>query len=211
MAENDAKIVLNPHRRFGEPIVDPGGYTAETLWHATNIEGGIEAAAEAFGVTLDEVRLANRYFDVIRESGSVNPGEVRLLFDECLPRLKLDELVEFLGPKKLEGIILKHLFDLAPPGTRDEVWIPKLKDEGWTVVSADGARKPNKGRGKKLPQLCAEFGLTLIVLSPRVHQRKADDKIRTISSVWDEIVRIAIDPALKGKRYNLEPLNHGLP
>ncbi len=63
MAYGDASIVLNPHRRFGEPIVDPGGYTAETLWHATNTEGGIKAAAEAFGVTIDEVKLANDYFD----------------------------------------------------------------------------------------------------------------------------------------------------
>ena len=66
MSLGDARIVLNPHRRFGEPIVDPGGYTAETLWDATNIEGGIEAAAEAFGVTADEVRLANRYFDLLQ-------------------------------------------------------------------------------------------------------------------------------------------------
>jgi uncharacterized protein (DUF433 family) len=65
MYEGDARIVLNPHRRFGEPIVDPGGYTAETLWDATNAEGGIEAAAEAFGVTVGEVRLANRYYDTL--------------------------------------------------------------------------------------------------------------------------------------------------
>ncbi len=60
-----ASIVLDPRRQFGEPIVDPGGYTAETLWDATNTEGGIEAAAEAYGVTADEVRLANQYFDIL--------------------------------------------------------------------------------------------------------------------------------------------------
>lgn len=65
MNDGGASIVLNPHRRFGEPIVDPGGYTAETLWHATNTEGGIEAAAEAYGVTIGEVKLANRYFDML--------------------------------------------------------------------------------------------------------------------------------------------------
>ena len=137
----------------------------------------------------------------------MSPSEVRLLFDECIPQPSFERLVDFLGPKKLEGILLKHLFEVAPPGTRDEDWIPKLKEEGWTIVSADGGKSPNKGRGKKLPHLCAEYGLTLIVLSPSVHMRKAVDKIRTISSVWDEIVTIAADPALKGKRYNLEPLN----
>ena len=63
MTNGDASIVLNPHRRFGEPIVDPCGYTAEALWHATNTEGGIEEAAGAYGVTVAEVELANRYFD----------------------------------------------------------------------------------------------------------------------------------------------------
>jgi uncharacterized protein (DUF433 family) len=65
MEDEVASIVLNPRRRFGEPIVDPGGYTAETLWHATNTEGGIEEAAEAYGVTVGEVRLANKYFDTL--------------------------------------------------------------------------------------------------------------------------------------------------
>ncbi len=63
LSKGNASIVLNPHRRFGEPIVDPGGYTAEALWHATNTEGGINEAAEAYGVTVAEVELANRYFD----------------------------------------------------------------------------------------------------------------------------------------------------
>jgi uncharacterized protein (DUF433 family) len=65
-----ASIVLDPRRRFGEPIVDPGGYTAETLWDATNVEGGIEAAAEAYGITVDEVRLANQYFDTLLQARS---------------------------------------------------------------------------------------------------------------------------------------------
>jgi uncharacterized protein (DUF433 family) len=63
-----ASVVLDPRRQFGEPIVNPGGYSAETLWNATNIEGGIEATAEAYGVTIDEVRLANQYFDILLQS-----------------------------------------------------------------------------------------------------------------------------------------------
>ena len=56
------------------------------------------------------------------------------------------------------------------------IGFPRLKDEDWTIISADGGRQPNKGRGKKLPLLCMEYGLTLIVLSPAVHKRKAWDK-----------------------------------
>jgi uncharacterized protein (DUF433 family) len=65
MAEGDASVVLDPHIRFGEPVIMPRGYTAEALWHATNTEGGIDAAAEAYGVTVQEVILANKYFDAL--------------------------------------------------------------------------------------------------------------------------------------------------
>ncbi len=133
-------------------------------------------------------------------------GGGRLLFDECLPPPLVARLAEFLGTEQRERIVYKSLFDLAPSGTRDEDWIPLIKDQGWTVISADGARKPNKGRGKKLPDLCAEFGVTLIVLSPRVQGRKLIDKTRTIASVWDRIVEIASDPIERGRRYMLEPL-----
>lgn len=65
MTYKGAQVVLDPRRRFGEPIVEPGGYTAETLWDATNAEGGIDQAAEAYGVGVDEIMVANRYYDVI--------------------------------------------------------------------------------------------------------------------------------------------------
>ncbi len=58
-----AKIVLDPRRLFGEPVVEPGGYTARTLWNATNTEGGIEEAAEAYGVGREEVEVANIFYD----------------------------------------------------------------------------------------------------------------------------------------------------
>lgn len=65
MKDGDFTIVLDPRRRFGEPLVDPCGYTAAALWHATNTEGGIEDAARAYDVPTEAVRLANRYFDFL--------------------------------------------------------------------------------------------------------------------------------------------------
>ena len=139
--------------------------------------------------------------------------EARLLFDECLPGPSVARLAEFVRSKEGGSVVVRHLFDLAPPGTLDEVWIPQIMDEGWTVISADGGRKPNKRRGKKLPRLCEEYGVTLIILSPVVHNRKVFDKTRTILSVWDQIVEIAADLSRVGSRYMLEPLNqenHGV-
>jgi len=141
----------------------------------------------------------------------VNARDARLLFDECLPRPFVMRLVQFVAPKAGEGPVIQHLFDFAPSGTFDEDWLPQFKDEGWTVISADGGRTPNKNRGKKLPRLCAEYGVTLILLSPTVHNRKSFDKTRTIISVWDQIVEIAADPSKRGNRYMLEPLNQDNP
>ncbi len=141
----------------------------------------------------------------------MKPREPKLLFDECIPTPSLAQIVNFVSASQESQITIKHLLELAPSGVLDEVWVPRLKDEAWTVISADGARRPNRNRGRNLPRLCAEYGLTLIVLSPTVHNRKVFDKARTVISVWSQIVEIASDPKCDGKRYMLEPLNQENP
>ena len=136
----------------------------------------------------------------------MSTGLARLLFDECLPIPFVTRLADFLDLKPNGGTILCPLLEFAPSGTFDEDWIPRIKDEDWTVISADGGRGPNKKRGAKLPRLCAENGVTLILLSPKVHERKVLDKTRTIISVWDRIVEIASDPACRGRRFMVESL-----
>ena len=135
----------------------------------------------------------------------------RLLFDECVGLPIVERLREFVLPASPTGLEIRHILDLAPSGIRDEVWLPTLKGAGWTVISADGGRKPNRKRGKKLPRLCIEYGVTLVILSPRVHMRRSFDKIRTILSVWDQLIEIAIDESSQGRRYMLEPLNSDNP
>ncbi len=56
-------IRMNPHLRFGEPIVAGCGYTARALWEAVQNEGSIKDAAEAYGVPEKQIRLACEYFD----------------------------------------------------------------------------------------------------------------------------------------------------
>ena len=60
---NGRQILMNPKRRFGEPIVKSCGYTAETLWDVSIAEGGIGAAARAYGVDCEDVTLACDYYD----------------------------------------------------------------------------------------------------------------------------------------------------
>lgn len=59
-------IDMNPEIRFGEPIVTSCQYTAQSLWDATASEGGVEAAARAYGVKETEVECAVRYFDYLQ-------------------------------------------------------------------------------------------------------------------------------------------------
>jgi len=60
---NDLTVNMDPRVRFGEPLLPSCGYTAQALWEAARVEGGIEPAARAYGVTTEEIELACRYFD----------------------------------------------------------------------------------------------------------------------------------------------------
>ena len=122
-----------------------------------------------------------------------------------MPRPWVVKLAAFVKSTPPEDLEVTHILAVSPPGTPDQDWVPKIRDQDWTVISADGGRTPNRGRGGKLPQLCADFGVTLIILSPRVHNRTAFDKTRTILSVWNRIVEVATDESCRGRRYMLEP------
>jgi len=63
-------VVMNPRVRFGEPLLESCGYTAQALWEAARTEGGIEQAAEAYGVKVDEVEVACRYLDHIHKTAA---------------------------------------------------------------------------------------------------------------------------------------------
>ena len=67
---HDWEIRMNPHVRFGEPLVTSCGYSARALWEAYQSEGSFEAAAEAYGVKSGEVEAASRYFDNILGTSS---------------------------------------------------------------------------------------------------------------------------------------------
>jgi uncharacterized protein (DUF433 family) len=62
------EVIMDPHQRFGEPLLPSCGYTARTLFDAYRIEGGIEQAAKCYGVELAEVKTAIEYFDHLQTS-----------------------------------------------------------------------------------------------------------------------------------------------
>ncbi len=61
-SQDRVPIVMNPERRFGEPLL-PSGYSAKCIWDAIKAEGGIENAAKAYGIHKEEVEAAYRLFD----------------------------------------------------------------------------------------------------------------------------------------------------
>lgn len=55
-------ITMDPRVRFGEPLL-PSGHTALSILHAYHAEGGINQAADAYGIPPEEVD-ASRQFEV---------------------------------------------------------------------------------------------------------------------------------------------------
>ena len=62
--ENPVTITLDPHVRFGEPLL-PSGYTALSIRNAIKIEGSFEKTSKAYGIPLDEVETAYRFGDYL--------------------------------------------------------------------------------------------------------------------------------------------------
>lgn len=56
-------VLIDPEVRFGEPVIEESGHTVKTLWAAVSSEGGIERAADAFGVEVEAVEAACNYVD----------------------------------------------------------------------------------------------------------------------------------------------------
>lgn len=61
----DRYILVSPHHRMGQPLVMPCGYSVEALLASVRAEGTPEAAAAVNAVTVADVRLAQRYEDIL--------------------------------------------------------------------------------------------------------------------------------------------------
>jgi uncharacterized protein (DUF433 family) len=57
------KIILNPKRQFGQPLVDTTGYRADVLANAYRVEGTIEAVMEEFNIEREDVNIAVDYMN----------------------------------------------------------------------------------------------------------------------------------------------------
>jgi uncharacterized protein (DUF433 family) len=62
----DRRVLMDPDVQFGQPYVESAGISARRLAEAVQEEGGFVAAAEAFGVDIDDVVTAHRFIDELR-------------------------------------------------------------------------------------------------------------------------------------------------
>jgi hypothetical protein len=128
----------------------------------------------------------------------------RLLFDECIGKpivVCFGRLLELAHDD--EKAELTHVLDFQKQGIWDEVWVPQIKSEGRIVITGDGGRG-GVSKGEKLPRLCARYGITHVILSPKMHVRKSFRKMISVLSVWHQIITLnEVDP---GSRHFLEPL-----
>jgi hypothetical protein len=115
----------------------------------------------------------------------------KFLFDECISQPAMDKLKKLVSGEPH----FEHLCSRFTSGIADNEWIPQLAQEGgWTVITADRARRGSQ-QGGKLPSLCDQFGITHVLISSTLHQRKSDEKVAALVLVWPEILQLSNDPA----------------
>jgi len=130
---------------------------------------------------------------------------LKLLFDECIGGPLIAHFAALIAYTPVDCEV-KLVLDYVASGVHDQDWIPKIADEGWIIVTGDSG-KGGTGKGQKLPHLCTQLGVTHIMLSGKLQQKKGFEKVRAIISVWEEICELPAQP--KGSAWVLRFVGSG--
>jgi hypothetical protein len=134
----------------------------------------------------------------------------RLLFDENFGKPGVESLAKLVAEMPgAPAIEVRHLLELFPPGTSDEVWIPAVAHEDYILITSDRHRTRGRQatRGQPLPRLCVEHGIRHVLLSGTLAQDKVADRVLAVLSEIHRIAAIANDPP--GSRYGLDKVGPG--
>jgi len=119
---------------------------------------------------------------------------VRLFFDENIGSRIYKALIELLKFNKEVTIETAHLvLDYHWQGEWDEAWTPKLRDEGWIVISADRGRKSG-GKGQALPVTCRKNNITHVLISGKLHNRQQFEKACALIEVREKLFSLRNEP-----------------
>ena len=121
---------------------------------------------------------------------------IKLLFDECLTGPVVEQLCKLLAYSKR---IVEHklLPDIVKRGTTDDEWVPKIKDDGFIVVTGDSGRIGGT-KGTKLPFVCQRYSVTYVMLSGSIQQKSGFEKARAFMAVWEEVCELYDKPPGSG-------------
>jgi hypothetical protein len=130
----------------------------------------------------------------------------RFLFDECIGFPLVEQLADLLGVSSQE-VDLGHAVKLGFGGINDDVWIPQIASDGWTIISGDRGAQQKAFKGEKLPIVCRQFGITHAILSRSVNKLKSFMKIRALLATWDDLLGAHSGP--RGCGYALKMTSQG--
>jgi hypothetical protein len=122
----------------------------------------------------------------------------KLLLDENIGKPIGSALARVLSfhpsPPKIGFVV-----DMFGEGAKDLEWIPTIAKKRWVVLTNDRAKQCG---GAKLPIICAENGITHILMSASIHDKKQFYKAAIILQLWDDIVKVRDAPP--GSRFKMQ-------
>ena len=130
-----------------------------------------------------------------------------------MPKFIFDENIGSKVVKAIQAVLsfhknkseVKYIFDFYPSGVPDNEWIVGL-DNDWIIITADRARKYGGG---KLPLICKEKSISVILLSSSMHNQNQFYKVRAIIYLWDKFLEIDSKP--RGTQFLLKYSNFRQP
>jgi hypothetical protein len=129
----------------------------------------------------------------------------KFLLDECVS-LPIVEALRKHVESLPDPATLTHIIELGLASQTDDEWIPRIAEEGWIVISGDKG-KGGLRKGQKLKAVCVAFGVTHILVSASIQEKKVAEKIEIFTSAWEQIA--ATVDAEAGTRYSMRFDNAG--
>lgn len=133
------------------------------------------------------------------------PRPLKVLLDECVSSPRTVQALETVlglvdNDDPPELVFLNDFTGCA--GTKDKDWIPKAVEAGFDVVlTTDQGRKK---KGDKLPELCAKYQLTHVLVSATLKQKGLQYMTFAIVGAWHGIVAAHQEDTL---RFHLRLVN----
>lgn len=107
--------------------------------------------------------------------------------------------------KESQTIEIVHKQHRFAKNTPDDIWVPKLIEEDWVVLSADMSKRAYP----KLHHVCRDHNIPLIEFAGALGQAGTFEWIRAILHLWPNMLGMAIDKKAERLRIHYAELIKG--